>query len=155
MDFRFHIYIILIFFVFLVSNAYSLQDIEVKPNDENLIETIPQKTVTCFFLIQNNTSTQRRLISNIILPPGWESIVHETNLQIDANQTLVDMVSFYVPHSTQTGLYSLIYSLRYSTSLSYFDTTEIQIFFLKKNSLCKYWKFPKPLLPVTTTHARF
>jgi hypothetical protein len=106
--------LLIISFYFLVATSLGAEEkgVEVAPTGRELIETEPRRIVTTVLMATNMTSEKREFTSDLELPEGWNPITRDFPFELDANESDIRLVSFFVPQNTPAGLYKVTYLVR-------------------------------------------
>ena len=89
-------YIILFYLISIASLRADNGGLEVRPAAEEYFLTTPQKNVTMIFHVTNKTSEKQEFKSIVEMPEGWKLITEDFPFELDQNQSIAKLVSFYI-----------------------------------------------------------
>ena len=119
---------IILFALFLSAPLYAIDsDIEVRPANEDFIESMPNQNVTTVLHVTNRSGELLEFVSDVELPEGWKLITREFPFELDDQQTEMKLLSFYVPHAAPAGQYQVAYRIRSRKYPSISGMTILQI----------------------------
>ena len=87
-------------------------DVEVRTSVKELFETEPRKAVTIAFQVTNKTPQKHEFTSDLELPRDWKLIARDFPFELDANDTDIRLVSFFIPQRTLAGKYEVTYLVK-------------------------------------------
>ncbi|MFC1568756.1 hypothetical protein ACFL4L_00850 [bacterium] len=87
-------------------------DIEIRPANEGVLETNPDKNITTVFHVTSHRSEVQEYISEVELPEGWKLITQNLPFDLEQNETEIRLLSFYIPRSTPKGTYTVFFHIR-------------------------------------------
>ena len=99
-------------FSMVVPSHAEERGVEVRPAEKELFEVEPREIVTASFQVTNKTSEKREFITSINLPEGWKLITTFFPFELDANETVIKIVSFHVPQTTLSRKYKATFFIQ-------------------------------------------
>jgi hypothetical protein len=121
--------------------------VEVRPGNNELIETEPKKTVTTVFHVTSKSPGMREFVSNAILPEGWKLITQDFPFQLAENQSEIKLLSFFVPQTAAAGVYEISYQVQDREFPSRLDYYNINVHVLAYRKLeMKLLEVPKSVI---------
>jgi hypothetical protein len=106
--------VLLIIGSFLITNSINALEngVKIAPADKEVIETVPMKIIPFSFLVANGTADNRNISPEITLPKGWKLIIKDSPFELNANESDIRLISFFVPRDALAGKYNVTYSVK-------------------------------------------
>lgn len=83
--------------------------VEVSLSGEELLKTEPRRIVTTAFLITNKNSQPREFTSEVNLPEGWTLVTRDFSFALDANESEIRLVTFFIPQAALARKHQITY----------------------------------------------
>ncbi|MBN1552128.1 hypothetical protein JW979_11685 [bacterium] len=119
--------IILIFVTLANMLPAEEQAVRVRPYNDEVIEISNIQSVTVLLKVVNEGSEADEFIGDVELPKNWKSITQEFPFILNANQTEIRLVSFFIPRSVKSGEYTITYHVRSRKYPSVSDYYEVKV----------------------------
>ncbi len=103
------------------------KNVKVRATGKELRETEPGQTLTAVFRVTNETAETREFDSKVELPENWKLITGDFPFQLNADESDVRIVGFYVPKGAPDGKYRVRYAVHDREHPSLSDFYFIQV----------------------------
>lgn len=101
------------------------------------IETEPKRTITFVYMVANKTAEKRQFETEIKLPEAWRVVTRDSSFELEADESGIRLVSFFIPQATLAGSYQINYSVKEieHPSFGYLDTLQVVVLPVSKLEL--------------------
>ena len=110
---------VLLFLIFhhLPGRADSSADfLEINPVTPGPVSTLPRKSISFVLRIQNSDVRPHSLKEHLTIPDGWKSLTPQLPFHLEGGAGTVRIINLHVPLETQSGSYSIGYSVANSNT---------------------------------------
>lgn len=89
--------------------AAAEKGVEVSLSGEEFLKTEPRRIVTTAFLVTNKNSQPREFTSEVNLPEGWILVTRDLSFALDANESEIRLVTFFIPQAALARKHQITY----------------------------------------------